>query len=129
MSEADGDEGDFGPSREVSVGAGAVVVGAWEGVAVGVVVGAWAGGGGGGGLDVDFFGASHDFMTSVRNEAVVGVVGSRAAFLDGAEATLMGSMGGLDRGELASTRRIFLTSYISGSSPSFRAGRSGLDNP
>ena len=109
MSTAGCVEGDFDPSGEVSVGAGAVVVGAWEGAVVGVAVGARTGGGGGSGLDIAFFGVSHDFITSVRNEAVVGVVGSRGALLDGVEATLVSNVAGLDRGGLASVRRIFFT--------------------
>jgi hypothetical protein len=109
MSTAGWVEGDFGPSGEVSVGAGGVVVGAWEGAVVGVAVGAGTGGGAGRGLDITFFGESHDFITSVRNEAVVGVVGSRGVFLDGVEATLMDNMGELDGGGLASVRRIFFT--------------------
>jgi hypothetical protein len=94
----------------VVIGAGAAVLGAWEAVVVGVTAGAWAGGGGGGGggLDVKFPGVSHAFMTSVRNEAVVGVVGSRVVFF-GVEATLMDNMGELDGGGLASVRRIFFT--------------------
>lgn len=124
---ADVDEGDFSSSGELSVGAGVAVVGAREVAVVGAAVAIWAGGGGG--LDFKFSGLSHDFMTSVRNKAVVGVVGSRGAFLDSVEVASVGNMGGADRGGLASIRRIFLTSYISGSSSSFRAGRSGLDSP